>query len=157
MSAPARVFQAESRVIAIPSDRCTEIMLEMLELGPDDVLMEIGTGSGTQTEAFASCCKEVHSIELKPVCDPSRLGNSVYLVAGDGRRGIPESAPFHAIVCTCGVSDLPRAWSDQLAEGGRMVVPVGTADSQKLTKFVKRNGILEAERIGAYVRFMMME
>lgn len=132
-------------------------MLEMLDLKPTDKLMEIGTGSGTQTAEFAKYCAEVHSIELKPVRVASYLGEHVYLRHGDGAKGIPSEAPFDAIVATCGVRDIPTAWVDQMRDQGRLVVPVGDRECQKLTKYVKRNGLLEPERIGAYVRFMVME
>lgn len=142
---------------AIPSQRVTEIMLAMLQLKPTDKLMEIGTGSGTQTAMWAKHCQEVQTIELKPhnYCD--ELGNHVFFREGDGRDGIPQEAPYDAIVATCGVKEVYPAWRDQLAEGGRMVLPIGDVDLQRLTLFMKLHGVVGATRIGGYVRFQMME
>jgi protein-L-isoaspartate(D-aspartate) O-methyltransferase len=149
-------FRRGSEVVAIPPARVTEIMLELLDLQPTDKLLEIGTGSGTQTAEFAKHCKEIHSIELSQVACADYLGNATYLRTGNGALGIPEEAPFNAIVATCGVQDVPSAWKEQLAEGGRLVVPIGSPEVQKLTVFRRKNGIVEPSRIGAYVRFMMM-
>jgi protein-L-isoaspartate(D-aspartate) O-methyltransferase len=142
----------------IPSPECRKLILEMLNLGPQDKVLEIGTGSGTQTSEFGATGAEVHSIELEPWVDTTQiLGDCVYLHTGDGVNGLPQFAPFTAIVLTCGVEQIPRALVNQLAEGGRLVGPVGDGSSQRLTLFRKESGELRPERIVAYTRFSMMK
>ncbi len=81
----------------------------------------------------------------------------MYLSYGDGAKGKPEDAPFDAIVATCGTREIPQAWVDQLKEGGRLVVPVGDNQVQRLTLYRKRGFRLEPLKVAAYVRFVMLE
>lgn len=142
----------------IPDESVTAVMLELLDLKPTDRLMEIGTGTGSQTAVWQKHVAEVHSVELERRYKVHHnLGPHVYLSFGDGVKGIPEMAPYDAIVVTCGTSEIPEAWGDQLKEGGKLVVPVGTAGAQRLTLYRKVKGFLKPERIAAYVRFVMME
>lgn len=141
----------------IPSEAVTQVMLELLDLSPEDILLEIGTGSGYQTGIFAAFGAAVHSVELEPWIDPTvSIGNFVFLYPGDGKLGLPEHAPYTAIVATCGVEEIPRAWVEQLACGGRAVVPIGNSKAQRLTLFRKENDELRPVRIGAYCRFQML-
>ena len=151
-----RTFVQDGEVAAIPSRRVTELMLELLDLKRGQKLLEIGTGSCSQTAAWAQTGAEVHTIELTPVVSADYLGHSVYFHSGNGVSGAPDHSPFDAIVVTCGVESIPEAWKNQLAEGGRLVVPFGRPECQKLTLFMKKNGILGACRIAGYVRFQMM-
>lgn len=145
-------------VRTIPSQEVTQVMLSALQLKSTDKVLEIGTGSGTQTQAFAESGAEVHSIELEPYIELTRnLGGAVYLHHGDGAKGIPHEAPFTAVVATCGITTIPKPWQDQLVELGRMVVPLGDSKAQKLVQLVKLNGELIPSRILAYVRFLMMK
>ena len=152
-------FIADGRTI--PSPEVTALMNQMLELTPADKLLEIGTGSASQTVEWAKSGCEVHTIELKPVVDPERMTNhgldQVYAHMGDGKHGLPQEAPFSAIVATCGVRSIPDAWKDQLAPLGRMVVPIGDATVQRLTLIRKnQDGSVMPQRVAAYVRFLMM-
>lgn len=144
----------------VPSLAMTKVMVDLLQPTPDDILMEIGTGTGSQTAIFQRYFKEVHSVELQTkyrVDENQPLGPHVYLSHGDGAKGLPDAAPFNAIVATCGVTDIPRAWIDQLEDGGRLVAPVGTNEGQKLTLFRKLGGHLIPVRVAAYARFVMLE
>ncbi len=141
----------------IPSPECRALISQLLNLTKADKVLEIGTGSGTQTSEFSSTGAEVHSIELEPWVDSTKItGEYVFLHTGDGANGIPSQAPFTAIVATCGVEQIPKAWRDQLAEGGRLVVPIGDSTSQRLVLFRKEKGELIPERVAAYTRFSMM-
>ena len=145
----------------IPSPEVTKLMGELLDLTENDKLLEIGTGSASQTIEWAKSGCEVHTIELKPVVDPQRMTcgglDQVYAHMGDGKLGLPQEAPFSAIVATCGVKSIPDAWKDQLKPYGRMVVPLGNAEVQRLTLLRKdHDGGCHPERVAAYVRFLMM-
>ena len=142
----------------IPSPECRALIRQMLNLGPSDKVLEIGTGSGTQTSEFGATGAEVHSIELEPWVDSTVVtGECVFLHTGNGVKGLPDYAPFTAIVATCGVSAIPQAWKEQLAEGGKLVIPIGEASSQRLTLFQKIKGDLLPLKIAAYTRFSMMK
>lgn len=141
----------------IPSPEVTRLMIALLDLKSGDKLLEIGTGSGSQTELFALTGAEVHSIELEPFIDTTVVtGDYVFLHSGNGRLGLPDEAPFTAIAATCGLKEIPKAWQEQLADGGRLIAPVGDSLVQKLTLFRKVKGELIPERIGAYVKFQML-
>ena len=138
-------------------------MSEALELAPDDRVLEIGTGSGYQAAVLAEIIDEVYSIEIIPelaeraeaVLD--ELGfEGIHLLTGDGYQGWPEHAPFDGIIVTCAPEDIPEALTDQLAEGGRMVIPVGPSGHvQELVRVRKRDGTLHRESL-LPVRFVPM-
>jgi protein-L-isoaspartate(D-aspartate) O-methyltransferase len=107
-------------------------MTESLELKPSDRVLEIGTGSGYQAAILAELCREVYSIEIvEPLSKEAseRLEKQAYknlkLRVGNGYRGWPEAAPFDAIMVTAAPPSIPQALLDQLAVGGRLLVPVG--------------------------------
>jgi protein-L-isoaspartate(D-aspartate) O-methyltransferase len=119
------------------------VMLEALQLTPSSRVLEIGTGSGYVTALLAELAGEVFSIERHPaLADKARevlaaLGyTNVRVLTGDGALGLPPAAPFDAILVSAAASELPRTLFAQLAETGRMIVPVGTNDSQQL-QFVR--------------------
>ena len=141
----------------IPSPRMTKLMLEHLNLGPSDILMEIGTGSGEQTMAFEQTGAEIHTVELEPYFPPcDKNGSTVFLHQGDGAEGLPSHAPFTAIVATCGVEKIPDSWVRQLAEGGRLLAPIGDSSCQKLTLFNKVGDEIRPAKVAAYCRFQML-
>lgn len=150
-----RLFESQGELKAIPSRRVTELMLELLDLKLTDKILEIGTGSETQTREWSSRCAEVHTIDCAPCVSADYLGKHVHYSLGDGAKGIPGDS-FNAIVATCGVEKISEAWITQLVDGGRLVIPFGSAECQKLTLFMKKNGILGACKIAGYVRFQMM-
>jgi protein-L-isoaspartate(D-aspartate) O-methyltransferase len=129
------------------------LMTELLELKGNEKVLEIGTGSGYQAAILAELTKEVYTIEIieslasKASKTLSELGyQNVTVKAGDGYLGWPEAAPFDAIIVTAAPDHIPKPLIDQLKEGGRMVVPVGT-HTQELLKIVKRSGKIETTSV----------
>ncbi len=125
------------------------LMTELLDLKGDEKVLEIGTGSGYQAAILAELSKEVYTIEIiESLASMSKkrlleLGyQNIQVKAGDGYLGWPEFAPFDAIVVTAAPDHIPKPLIEQLKEGGRMVVPVGT-HTQELKKIVKRSGKIE--------------
>jgi protein-L-isoaspartate(D-aspartate) O-methyltransferase len=121
------------------------LMTELLDLRPDDRVLEVGTGSGYQTAVLAEVVDKVHSIEVIPelAARAAAVLNSqgytnVELRTGDGGLGWPEQAPFDAIVVTAAALDVPSTLLDQLRPGGRMVIPVGPRHGdQELLRITK--------------------
>jgi len=108
-------------------------MTAALNPKPTDRVLEIGTGSGYQAAVLAGLVAEVYSIEiveplaLRAAEDLRRLGYAnVKVRCGDGHLGWPEAAPFDAIIVTCAPEQVPQALVEQLKEGGRMILPVGS-------------------------------
>jgi len=121
-------------------------MTEALGLKPGDKVLEVGTGSGYQAAVLAAITPNVYSVEI--VCELeraarerlNRLGyGSVKTRCADGYAGWPEEAPFDAIILTAAPEDIPRPLLEQLAEGGRLVAPVGGRGYQELVR-VRRKG-----------------
>lgn len=123
-------------------------MTEKLEVGPDNRVLEIGTGSGYQAAVLSRLAREVVSIErYRTLADAAReklkaLGyGNVTIRVGDGMAGAPDLAPFDRIMVTAAAEDIPQALLAQLAEDGKMVLPVGPRhDAQYLVKLTKRPG-----------------
>lgn len=137
-------------------------MTEKLQPQASDRVLEIGTGSGYQAAILSVLVREVYSIEIvEPLARQaarvlSRLGyGNVRVRHGDGYRGWPEAAPFDAIIVTCAPDHVPQALVDQLRDGGRMVIPVGEADSQNLFLLRKRGRQLQRDAV-LPVRFVPM-
>ncbi|MHB0980898.1 MAG: protein-L-isoaspartate(D-aspartate) O-methyltransferase [Thermoleophilia bacterium] len=114
-------------------------MTELLELDGSSHVLEVGTGSGYQAAVLAEIARDVWTIERhsrlagRARALLAELGySSVHVVVGDGSLGLPQQAPFDAIVVTAGAPYVPGALLDQLAVGGRLVIPVGGAVSQRL-------------------------
>src|SRR5438552_6996635 len=137
-------------------------MTEQLRLSPTDRVLEIGTGSGYQAAILAELAREVYTIEIvAPLAQSAeaalqRLGyKNVHVKVGDGYKGWPEHAPFDAIIVTCAPDKVPQPLTDQLKEGGRMVIPVGERFAQQLYLLEKKNGQLK-ESVTLPVRFVPM-
>jgi protein-L-isoaspartate(D-aspartate) O-methyltransferase len=120
------------------------LMTEALELRGKERVLEIGTGSGYQTAVLASLADRVFSIEriaslatkARKILDKLHYYN-VAIRVGDGSYGWREEAPFDAIITTAAAPDIPQYLVEQLAAGGRMVVPVGGRDVQTLYKLTR--------------------
>ena len=123
-------------------------MTEQLEVGPENRVLEIGTGSGYQAAVLARLAREVVTIErYRTLADSARerlkaLGcDNVTIRLGDGMAGAPDLAPFDRIMVTAAAEEIPDALVAQLAEGGKMVLPVGPRhDAQYLIKLTKAAG-----------------
>ena len=131
------------------------LMTETLELKGDENTLEIGTGSGYQTAILAELSSRVYTIErIKSLMVNARkllaeLGYSnILFKAFDGTLGWKEYAPFDAIMVTAGAPSLPGPLMDQLADNGRMIVPVGDRYSQELIKVIRKGNSLEQENLG---------
>lgn len=108
------------------------LMTDLLAVGEEDVVLEVGTGSGYQAAVLAQVVKRVYSIEMVADLGEQARGrlhdlgySNVEVGIGNGRRGWPEKAPFDAIIVTAATEEIPPALVAQLDTGGRMVIPVG--------------------------------
>ena len=136
-------------------------MTEAADIAPGDKVLEIGTGSGYQAAVLGEIAREVFTIEIIPeLAERARatlsdLGyRNVNARTGNGYLGWPEHAPFDAIVVTAAPDEVPQALVDQLAPGGRMVVPVGAASQDMMIIERTRRGIVQRRTIP--VRFVPM-
>ena len=136
-------------------------MTEQLQLRGDERVLEVGTGSGYQAAVLAELAREVYSIEIvaalgeRARADLTRLGyRNVEIRVGDGYRGWPEQAPFDAIIVTAAPGHVPQPLIDQLAVGGRLVLPVGGFDQELLRIERDADGIRRERLID--VRFVPM-
>ena len=137
-------------------------MTHALTLKKSDKVLEIGTGSGYQTAILAELCDSVFTIEIF-----EKLANkamelfknldytNVRCKIGDGYKGWPQHAPFNAILVTCAPTKIPEPLQEQLAEGGRMIIPVGNNPVQHLVLLKKNKGKITEDSI-LPVRFVPM-
>jgi protein-L-isoaspartate(D-aspartate) O-methyltransferase len=131
------------------------LMTEALQLRGDELVLEVGTGSGYQAAILALLTGHVHSIErisalaADAAARLSRLGiDNVTVVCQDGSVGLSERAPFDAIIVTAAAPQAPRALIDQLADGGRLIVPTGDREDQTLIKVTRRKDAITQENLG---------
>jgi protein-L-isoaspartate(D-aspartate) O-methyltransferase len=124
-------------------------MTQALELGPNDRVLEIGTGSGYQAAVLAKIAYRVYTIErirslfmqARAIFDRLRYFNIVTRYS-DGTNGWEDEAPFDAIIVTAGAPEVPETLVNQMSQGGRLVLPVGNQHSQDLTKITRdRHGL----------------
>jgi protein-L-isoaspartate(D-aspartate) O-methyltransferase len=137
-------------------------MTEQVRPKQTDRVLEIGTGSGYQAAILAELVAEVYSIEIiEPLATQAaetlqRLGyKNLHVKAGDGYKGWPEHAPFDAIIVTCAPDRVPEPLIEQLKDGGRMIIPVGSGFDQELYLLEKKNGELRRSAV-LPVRFVPM-
>jgi protein-L-isoaspartate(D-aspartate) O-methyltransferase len=123
------------------------LMLDFLQLGPSSKVLEIGTGCGYQTALLTQLANHVYSVERHAELARQaaetlfRLGLTNFtVVTGDGSRGLPDYAPFDAIIVSAAAVEVPPALFEQLREGGRMIIPVGPVEAQELQLVRKQGG-----------------
>lgn len=136
------------------------VMTESLRLKGTETVLEIGTGSGYQAAVLSILAKKVYSIEIIPeLAETARerlaaLGyKNVEVIIGDGNLGWAQGSPYDAIIVTAAAPRIPLALIEQLAEGGRMVLPVEVGKEQHLLRLQKREGQIIREDLGP-VRFV---
>ncbi len=129
-------------------------MTELLDLQGDEKVLEIGTGSGYQAAILAELAREVYTIEQHPPLARRAartlelLGyRNVHVLTGDGSRGLPEHAPYDAIIVTAAAPHIPQTLLDQLADGGRLVAPVGGEQGQILQRWQREGQSFLAENL----------
>lgn len=122
------------------------LMTQSLQLQGDEMVLEVGTGSGYQTAVLCELCKQVYSVERdrflasRAATRLTDLGyTNVEVYVGDGSQGLADMAPFDAILVSAAAPSIPGPLRTQLAEGGRLVLPVGDRTSQMLVR-VRREG-----------------
>jgi protein-L-isoaspartate(D-aspartate) O-methyltransferase len=119
-------------------------MTELISIKEGHKILEIGTGSGYQTAVLAELKAQVFTVEIhKSLSDKAKeliidLGYHVACRVGDGRKGWPNFAPYHAIIVTAGTPALPEELVKQLYVGGKLIIPIGKRSKQQLTIFVKK-------------------
>lgn len=155
------------RPIAIPERQTTSQpsliarMIDVARIGPEDRVLEIGTGLGFQTALLSKLAREVVSIDrfaslviqARANLEAAGVSNATVMV-GDGWKGAPEHGPYDAIVVSAAASEVPGALAEQLVEGGRLVIPVQTAVGDEVVLFVKRGDELVRERLVTPARFV---
>jgi protein-L-isoaspartate(D-aspartate) O-methyltransferase len=137
----------EGQTITPPYD--VAFMTEVLDPKPNEVVYEVGTGSGYQSAILSQLVKEVYSVEIhKPLSERAtkvhkEVGyKNIHTRVGDGYEGWPEAAPFDAIIVTCAPQKIPQPLVDQLKDGGRMVIPLGDRVTQSVWLVTKKDGKL---------------
>jgi len=130
------------------------LMTEKLQPDPEDVILEVGTGSGYQAAVLARLVKQVYSIEIVPALAERATARlqamgyaNVTVRCGDGYQGWAEHAPFDGVIVTCAPTHPPQPLVDQLRDGGRMVIPYGEEDQQVLYVLTKAGTEVHEEEV----------
>lgn len=158
------------RPVPIPGGQTTSqpsliaSMIESLELDEDDRVLEVGTGYGWQTALLAQVAGEVWSIERLEELGGAAKDNlreagidNAHVVIGDGTAGVPDHAPFDAIIVSAAYTEVPQPLVEQLAEGGRLVMPVGPGGAESVIVFERTaEGLAERRRLTG-ARFVQLK
>jgi protein-L-isoaspartate(D-aspartate) O-methyltransferase len=157
------------RPVPIPHEQVTTQpslvagMVEALALEGSERVLEVGTGYGWQTALLARLAERVHSVErFADVASAARANlvraglENVQVVVGDGTEGLPEHAPFEAVIVSAAFPQVPAPLADQLADGGRLVQPIGPGGNEDVLLFEKRGGALEQVRFVSGAHFVRL-
>lgn len=175
MDVPRHLFVPESKRIyayedtplpigegqTISQPYIVSLMTEAAQISPQDKILEIGSGSGYQAAILSRLAKEVYTVEriaslseqAKKVCDALGYTN-IHFKVDDGTLGWPEFSPYQAILVTASAPHLPKALLEQLAIGGRLIIPVGDSFTQNLLRMTKVSETEVQEEILEFVRFV---
>jgi len=129
---------------------------EKLEIKPGDKILEIGTGSGYQACVLIEMGARVYTIEYnRKLYERTRdflprLGYQPYFFHGDGSKGLPVKAPYDKIIVTAGAPIVPTSLTEQLAEGGILIIPVGNREKQTMVRIRKKNGALLKDELSSF-------
>lgn len=162
-----RGHAADDRPLRIGEDQTTSqpsliaTMVAALELDGTERVLEIGTGLGYEAALLGQLAAEVHTIERhRSLADAARRCladagcENVTVHVGDGTRGLPEHAPYDAVVIAAAAGRVPAAVTDQLVEGGWVVAPVGSSGTQQVVRYRAAGGDLVEDRRMVPVRFV---
>jgi protein-L-isoaspartate(D-aspartate) O-methyltransferase len=132
-------------------------MCDEARLKPTDKVLEIGTGSGYGAAVLAELVQAVHTVErIEPLYREAAerlaaLGYAnVRVYLDDGSLGLARESPFDAILCTAGAEELPAALQEQLADGGRLIIPIGPPGHQEMVRLTCHGDRIAADRLGAF-------
>jgi len=138
------------------------LMTQLLDMQPHHRVLDIGAGSGYQAARLAKLAAHIWAIERIPEL-ASRASKTlkelgianVSIIVGDGSMGYAEATPYDRIISAAAGPEVPQAWIDQLADGGRIIAPVGAIDVQSLVEVTKNGGDIRQRNLGA-VRFVRL-
>jgi protein-L-isoaspartate(D-aspartate) O-methyltransferase len=155
--------------LPIPHDQVTTQpslvaqMVDALALGADDTVLEIGTGYGWQTALLARLARAVWSMErfadLVDAAGAALAAHGIanaHVVVGDGTLGLPDHAPYDAVIVAAAFPEVPGPLVEQLTEGGRLVQPIGRGGHEQVVLFVKHEGALVTTRVLTGARFVRL-
>lgn len=139
-------------------------MMELLDPQQQDVILEIGTGSGYQAALLSKLVKSIYTVERIPalakqaqnVFEKLNLDNIVSVI-GDGTKGLPDYEPYDGIMVTAGAENIPTAYFDQLADGGRLVIPIGDRSVQRMVKVTRKDDDYQKEDFEYYMFVPLVE
>lgn len=138
-------------------------MVDALAIGEHERVLEIGTGLGWQTALVAQLAREVWSIErFADLADAARANLAVHgvtnaqVVVGDGTLGLPDYAPYDAIIVAAAFPEVPTPLLEQLSDGGRLVQPIGRGGNERVVLFAERGGTPVSVRVLTGARFVRL-